>query len=76
MESENQNKELRDEKQRLVGVNKILEKKVQIEKSEKMTLASEVGNFGRLLGDTSKISEKASFRLAGLASGKMSTYIR
>ena len=59
-----------------MGVNKLLEKKVQIEKSEKMTLASEVGNFGRILGESSRISEKASIRLAGLATGKMSTYIR
>lgn len=45
-----------------------------------MSLVSEVGNFGRILGNNSVLSgrggAKASHRLTGLATGKMSTYIR
>lgn len=41
-----------------------------------MSLVSEVGNFGRIMGENSVLGGKASLRLAGLATGKMSSYIR
>ena len=45
-----------------------------------MSLISDVGHLGRILDGSSvhsgQISAKASLRLAGLADGKMSSYIR
>ena len=45
-----------------------------------MSLISDVGHLGRILDSSSvrsgQISAKASLRLAGLADGKMSSYIR
>lgn len=37
-----ENNELKEDKTRIIGVNKILEQKIQVERSEVMTLQSDV----------------------------------
>ena len=47
------NKRLEAEKKRFVGVNEMLEQKIQVEKSEKMVLMSEVDHIDRHIGKLS-----------------------
>ena len=60
-----ENKRLEAEKKRFLGVNEMLEQKIQVEKSEKMVLMSEVDHIDRHIGKFSqgKLSQKFQGRM-------------
>ena len=67
-----ENQQLKDEKVRIMGVNSLLEQKIQVERSEMMSLQNEVERFVRVGGPESMDGGS----LANRKMGKMSQYIR
>jgi ssRNA-specific RNase YbeY (16S rRNA maturation enzyme) len=63
---------LHDEKNRLMVINNILEQRIQIEKSEKLTVLSEAENINRQYLKKDSSSHNISFKIEGI----ISNYIR
>lgn len=71
-----ENQRLRDEKKRILGVNTILEQKIQCERSEKMTLMSEVDNMDRRMGGLNDTFQSGNQSVLSMRKrSKFSTYI-
>ena len=71
-----ENQRLRDEKKRILGVNTILEQKIQCERSEKMTLMSEVDHMDRRMGGLNDTFQSGNQSVLSMRKrSKFSTYI-